>query len=57
MTWIREVYIRLIRTKVNIVFTSEIILGEDVEDHRDAIRRDLDRPERWAYVILMKIYI
>lgn len=57
MTWIREVYIRLIRTKVNIVFTSEIILGEDVEDHRDAIRRDLDRPERWACVILMKIYI
>lgn len=39
MTWIREAYLWLTSTKINVVFTSEIILGEDVEDYFAESRR------------------
>jgi len=33
MTWIGEVYLWLISTKINVVFTNKIILREDVKEH------------------------
>lgn len=39
MTWTVEVYLWLTGMKINVVFTSEIILREDVEEHLTGGRR------------------